>query len=247
MSDIFADASSNSQQTDDNDLSAWIGEGKKYPDAETALKALPHAQRHIAQLEEEASKLRNQVGTLEQRVEEPKPAEDKTSEILDQVKRLAAVKTQPAETQQFDETALVGLVDKHLDQRTAQAAREANRKAAQNALVEVFGDRQKASDALKAKAEELDMTVAQLTELGETSPKALVSYFTKAEANPNTESKPNPTPVNVNQELDSQNLIPGTKRYFDHMRKTDPKRYNSPETLSERMRSLQEKGEDFYK
>ena len=38
-----------------------IGEGKKYGSVEAALKALPHAQKHIATLEAEAQALREQL------------------------------------------------------------------------------------------------------------------------------------------------------------------------------------------
>ena len=239
MTDVFGDDQS---QNDPNDVGSWVGDGKKYATQEDALKAIPHSQNHIAKLEEENQKLRAQVEEAQRKSEEGGnvTAEDLLKAIQAQAK---APEVSSAQTPQLDEKALTNIVNSTLDQRTAAQTASDNLATAQAALVEKFGDAQKANQAVQAKAAELGVEVGFLKSLASNSPKALLSYFDnpKQEGDP----KPNPTPAHTNTGVANPNptgtvLTPGTPEYYADMRKNNPDRYYSFAVTEERRKLVEE-------
>jgi hypothetical protein len=136
-------------------------EGKpKYKSVPDALLGAAKAQEHIARLEAENAEMRSlktKVDTMEQliaRLGEGKPAD------------------QPAVPKIEDQEKLVLSI---MEKRELSAREANNRKAVLESLTSKFGD--KTQEALKAKADDLGLSVSELGALAARSPKAVLSYF----------------------------------------------------------------------
>lgn len=126
-----------------------IGEGKKYGSVEAALKALPHAQKHIATLEAEAQALREQLA------KEKALAESMT-----------ALNGQPAAkpaTPAFTPADIDAVIDRRLQATAEKQQAEANVAEFKAAMAAKFGD--KASEVWTAKAKEIGVSTDFLTQL----------------------------------------------------------------------------------
>lgn len=159
------------------EVAAFVGEGRKYANINSALASIPHAQQHIATLEAEKAALVQENERLKGELASAKNLEDVLAKI--------SGNPQPAQDTPIpsglDEQAVLNL----LEQRDAKARSMANQVAVTNALVGKFGDDAKALEALKAKAAELGVGFDFMQDLAAKSPKAVLSYF-------NVESKPTP-------------------------------------------------------
>ena len=122
-----------------------VGEGKKYGSVEAALKALPHAQSHIARLEAEAKELREKLAR--------QAAFDETVTALNPAAKTTATP--------FDPKELDSVLDRKLQERAEQQAREANIAEFKSAMAAKFGD--KAKEVYETKAKELGVGVEFLT------------------------------------------------------------------------------------
>jgi hypothetical protein len=128
-----------------DEVKELVGEGKKYGSVEAALKALPHAQSHIARLEAEAKELREKFAK--------QAAFDET---------VTALNPKPAATATpFDASELDSVLDRKLKERAEHASREANIAEFKSAMAAKFGD--KAKETFETKAKELGVGVEFLT------------------------------------------------------------------------------------
>ncbi len=225
-----------------NDLSAWVGEGKKFTDNEAALKSVPHAQSHIAKLEEENEKLRGQVGQMEEKLENSGTS---TDDVLKKIIELQQANQAKPETTGLDEAAVTKLLQAALAEKSAEDQSTANMTKAVNKLKEMFGDAAKAQEAVQLKAGELNVSVDFLKQIAANSPDALVSMFNVPKGNENPDEgnkEPNPTPPGGGGTPPGRppagDLKPGTHAYYQQMRRDDPKKFNDPHTLEERMIAL---------
>lgn len=126
-----------------------IGEGKKYGSVEAALKALPHAQKHIATLEAEAQALREQLAK-----------EKALAESMTALNGQQGVK--PA-TPAFDPADLDSVIDRKLKQTAEKQIADANVAEFKAAMAAKFGD--KASEVWATKAKEIGVSTDFLTQL----------------------------------------------------------------------------------
>lgn len=136
-------------------------EGKpKYKTVADALIGAAKAQEHIQRIEQENASLRavaQKVETLEQ--------------VLARLDQGKAVDQPKAPVIEDPEKLVLSVVEKR-----EQAMRERdNRKTVLEALNSKFGD--KTDSVLKAKAEELGLSVSELGALAARSPKAVLGYF----------------------------------------------------------------------
>lgn len=161
------------------EVAAFVGDGRKYATVQAALASIPHAQTHIANLEEDNQRLKQEVETLKTELAKAKNLEDVVASLSGSQQPSA-----PQVQAGLDEQAVLELLAK----RDAQAQAQANQLQVTNALVGKFGDGAKATEALKAKAAELGVGFDFMRDLASKSPKAVLSYF-------NVESKPSTTSV----------------------------------------------------
>lgn len=168
MTDIFDDGAPADQQAAvtppstaiqlPDEVAALVGEGKKYATPEAALKALPHAQQHIATLEAELAALREKA-----------QGAHNVDELYEAVQELQKQKGTPA-TVAVSEDAIAGVLDRKLKEREAKQTQEANVASFRDAFGKKYGD--KAKEQFAAKAAENGLTVEGLSALVRTSPTA---------------------------------------------------------------------------
>lgn len=126
-----------------------IGEGKKYGSVEAALKALPHAQKHIATLEAEAKALREQLA--------------KERALAESMTALNGQSAPAAATPTLGEIDIESVIDRKLKQTAEKQIAEANVAEFKAAMTAKFGD--KASEVWVAKAKEIGVSTDFLMQL----------------------------------------------------------------------------------
>lgn len=174
------------QATDPNSLFAHqlasikTDDGRqKYADVPTALNSIPHAQGRIAEQAEEIRKLQEELAKRQG-----------AEEILKQLKSQQAPVEQPSNVG-IDETTIAQMLDKRLTQRETEAKQNANASQVLNHLKTTFGD--KAESQFNAKAQQLGLSVQQLSDLARQAPQAALAFF-----NAPAPSPANPTMGSVN-------------------------------------------------
>lgn len=172
MTDIFDDSNPSTPPvvvppptpTVPDSLKDLVGDGKKYASVDKALESIPHAQAHIARLEQEMAEVRAKMA-------ESVAAEEVYKKLTESFNRDGV--TPPVVG--LDEASAAALFDKRLaEHKAAEAARE-NGNRVRDALVGKYGD--KAQEVYNAKAQELGVGVEFLNEVVRRSPKAAEELF----------------------------------------------------------------------
>lgn len=142
-----------------DEVAALVGPGKKYATLELALKSIPAAQAHIAKLEAEHTELRQKAdGALT------------TETVYATVQELLKAQEKPSVVAGLDEAAVASIFDRQLEARN-KAEREAQNVAAFKSVFDkTFGE--KAKETFAAKAAEVNMTPAELSDLLKKTPEA---------------------------------------------------------------------------
>lgn len=153
-----------------------VGAGKKYASVEDALKALPHAQAHIARIEEENKALREKAAQAK--------ALEEVYEALTS-RQLNTEQTTPV-IPVLDETMLDSVLERKLQEKQAIELRNKNLSTVKDSLTGKFGE--KAPEVFSTKAKELGVNEAFLTDLAAKSPAAALELFglAKKESTPTT-------------------------------------------------------------
>lgn len=167
------------------EVAELVGEGKKYKTVEDALKSVPHAQGHIAKLEQE-------MATLREEVAKRKAAE----ELLDELKAVGATAGTPPAKVDIKPEDIAKTVEMILDKKQSEDAAKENIKHIKDAFVSAFGE--KAKETYAKIAGESGLTVEQLNFLSAKSPQVVrklagidetkQNVFEKQHSTVNTES-----------------------------------------------------------
>lgn len=155
-----------------------VGEGKKYKTPEEALRALPHAQAHIARLEQEAKELREQAASAR--------AIEELYETLNA--RAQAGGEQTAAVPVVDESLVDKLLERKLQQVELAKKQSANLQEVSQALTEKYGE--KATEVFKKKAEELGVNESFIRDIVAQSSKAGLELFGLAKKDVATTAAP---------------------------------------------------------
>ena len=221
------------------ELAEFIGEGRKYRTPEDALKSVPHAQKHIQDLESTLEELRTELTkrtTLEEALE--KLRQD-TKSIADG----GGDGTPPSNA--LDPESLAKLVEGVLEKKETSKVSKENQKAVVNSLTEVFGD--KAREVHENRLKEIGMSQEEFTSLASRSPKAALALFPEIGRSTGSTSGGSSTgSVNAEHFSGSGQVKPGTYNWYSQLRKTDPKKYFSREVQVEMARKAKELGPSFY-
>jgi len=192
-------------------------------DAAAIQKRLDDKDNFIKQLQGETSQLRKEL-----------EGHDKGREELDKLKeqlrglRDGAVQ-QPVATQNasLTETDIETLVANALTKQERAATTAQNVKTATNEATRLYGSLEAATTAVNQKANELGLTTQELQGIAQRSPTAFVALL----GTPPTSGKHFDTTSSVNLEALSQHtgaIQPGTKAYFDNIRKENRGKYFTP-------------------
>lgn len=145
----------------------------KYKSVEDALKALSHAQTHIATLETEASTRSSEINELRTKAAQAEALEQ-VIERLQQNNPSPPVKTPPAG---MSEAQTVEALEQIVAKRETARQMQANLDLVQSTLISKFGDENATRAAVAAKAAELGISTQDLAALSSKSPKAALAYF----------------------------------------------------------------------
>lgn len=203
-----------------------------------------HADRFIDFLEEQNKGLKEE---LDKRV---------TAEAsLEDMKKVAAEKAaETRETEVSEEPTSSGLKPEDIKALVAEEISEANKnkKVQGNIAVvdsrvkEVYGD--KAVSFIEDKAKELGLTKTDLGNLAAQSPKAFFDMVGMSDITP-SENIPAPTGT-VNPEAlanqSSDAVKPGTHKYYNDLRKKDPRNFYTPAIQQRLFKDRERLGEKFY-
>lgn len=154
-----------------------VGEGKKFPSVEAALQGKLEADTFIEQLKNENKELRTLLGTTS-------GVEDRAATVQAILAKLGGASasntagTAPASQRQSEsgnqsaKPVTEGDVRKLLLEMEQAKKAEGNLSVVEQAMLQKFGEKAKADEAIKAKANELGVTDDVLKTLAASSPKA---------------------------------------------------------------------------
>jgi hypothetical protein len=254
MSSIFGDGTATEQNqqpsgqpeeatpTTESFLNKLVTErGEKWSDPEVIAKGKLEADAHIANLERQLAEMREDLSKS-----------DYSKQLLDALQNKAGnTNPEPAMAQdKIGDTAaqdttgdgvdVESLVEKTLAKREQEAKVAQNVQMVQEALTASFGS--EALNTVKARADELGMTLEAMEEMAKTSPKAFITLVGGA-----------PQPQRNADLSSSKNTVAdfntaGKKNwdYYQNLRRTNPNQYYSPKVQNEMMKSHSELGDKFY-
>lgn len=173
--DIFSTDDKTGVSADDKGaLEALVGEGKKFKTVEELAKGKQESDAFIIQLEGESKTIRERVVELE-------GASDKQATVAELIAAVKAADKGSTEDKvtPMSEEDLAKQVKNIMQGETDAQTRASNRALANQSVLDmVKGDEEAAKSYLAERAKQLNLTVAGLTELGETSPKAFAALVT---------------------------------------------------------------------
>lgn len=158
------------------ELSEFVGVGKKYASVDEVHKAFPHAQQHISALEAENARIKAE---LEQR----KSAEDVLRDIQEGLANKSVV-TPTAPTTNVQDISTI--VRQEMERKTYEDVAKQNQLNVVQAFTNKFGE--KAQVHFEKLATELGVPIASLNQLAATSPMAVFKLAGFDQAKPNTQS-----------------------------------------------------------
>lgn len=211
----------------DNPLAELIGEGKKYANEAAALASIIPAQKHITTLEAEAADLRAKAesGATVQSVLDAIKSGQQVAPVAGNEN---AALTEPQDVSK--------LVTDILNEREQVGAAKANELKVDAEMTKRFGT--KSEETMVAKAQELNMSVANMQELAQRSPDAFLAFFPTGQ-----QENGGPTSVtsdvNTGQLEQNNNLQAGTKAFYDNLRRTNRKEFMSPAVQKQMMKDAE--------
>lgn len=141
----------------------FVGEGKKYATVEEALKSIPHAQKHIQNLQQAHDAVKAEAERLK--------AERETYEAFMRQQREEMHQSQPSA---LGAPEVETIVQRTLQQQRLEEQARSNLALVNTTLSTTFGD--KAKEVFEAKAKELGV---DLNALARQSPQAVLEFFKK--------------------------------------------------------------------
>jgi len=237
----------NNGSTDPVDYVAKVKEKFKKEDGsidhEALLLGKAESDRFIDQLKEETKGLRNELNS---RV----TVEESLSKLLERstsnnnaprVEERLPNNTPPPpvnESKGISKDELMSLVKEALETESSKAKKQANIASAVQELESVFGNNY--ANHLQKKAQELGVSIEFFDKLASESPKALLSLVAERKVDNNLSTPPNGSAINA----------PGsggkTYKYYQNLKKADPKAYWSPAVQNEMYQNAAKLGHKFY-
>jgi hypothetical protein len=205
-----------------NPVALLVGEGRKYKTVEDLAKAYVNVDEFAEKLKGENATLREkaaEAATLQQVLDRLKAPEQSADDNSGKQAAPTSAGLSATEVAKIVGETLTGL--------ETQRTREANIRAADAALKKVFGD--KATEVFNKAAPTADVRKA-LMQLAAASPDRFLEVFVKP-AQVSGSQADHHTSVNTAALLDSSNsgraADPGTKEFYDDLRKKEPSKYYS--------------------
>lgn len=200
-------------------LDELVGEDKKFKSVEDLAKGKRESDMFISQLQEE---LRGMREDLSKRAT--------TEELLAMLKEKQSQPSESKEntTPQLSQEDIAKLVNEQLKENKTLATKEENIKQVGDRLVQTYGE--KSAEVLANKARELNVSVDFLKSTAESSPNAFYQLIGLNKPGSHSQGvKVEQSSVNTSVDFQPSGLKPGTKAYYEALRKSDSRKYWTPE------------------
>lgn len=235
-------------------FSELVGEGKKYKTVEDLAKAKVNADQFIAHLERQTNELREDLEksmTIEAFMKTK--AQDDTQTADDAVDPNAggpSGETTPEPVKQegsIDKSDLIEQIKAELRKEQEQTQAQSNISSVEQRLMEIHGDEEAVNKAINEKAAELGVSVKWLQDTASTSPTGFYSLMGITKDTPKVAKTLNPALKSEGAPAaESVTPQPGTKAYYDEIRKTDKRRYFSREMQLEMYKASMTDPDKFF-
>jgi hypothetical protein len=208
-------------------LETLVGEGKKYKTMGDLAKAYAHADVFIEQLKLEKQQVEELLIQEKAKVSVFEKLTNPTqTETQSETKTTTAVeetKTEQKPVEDFD-----AKIRAAMDERDHARIVQANRAEVDSKLAEVYGDPEKAAEAIKAKAVELNLSVDWLLDVAGRSPEA---FYRTVGLTTTTQLKSMEAPKStVNVQGTTTAVKPNTYAWYQQLRRESPEVYRSAAT-----------------
>jgi len=146
---------------------------RKYADPVTALNALKTSQEYIPQLQSKLTTTETELAALKAELAKRESVE----EVLARIQSTTAQSqtTENTHSAGLDEQTVQALIQRTIQNTEAQKLALSNERSVNESLIAKFGD--KAKEVVAAKAAELGISLQDLGNLSQRSPKAVLAYF----------------------------------------------------------------------
>ena len=217
------------------DVSAYVGDGKKFRTVKDLYNGKQEADAFITQLQREMGELR---ADLARRAN----AEDQLTQIrseFEEFKRNQNIQPREHTNPELTASQIEELVKNSVTRIEQSRTAGENAKVVNAGLIKHFGDVDKARKALTDASVEVGMSVEELKDIASRSPSAFFSLMGIQEpkqpanatgANLDTTGGKNPL---SNAATGNDANKPGTKPYYDAIRKENPSLYHSAKIQNE--------------
>jgi len=248
---VFGDGTEQSQtdtqqsdtatETKDSFLQKLVEQrGQQWSDPEVIAKGKIEADRHIENLERQLAEMREDLNK-----------QDYSKKLLDTLQNKAGnLSPEPVDannnegpdaqnTTGAEGVDLESLVEATLQKREQKATVAQNVAMVEEALASAYGT--EAQKVVVQKSQELGLSMDRMKELAEESPQAFLNMLGQAPARERN--------ADLDSSMNTAGFKAGTKRnwkFYQDMRRSDPKTYYSPAVQNEIAKAHVEQGDSFY-
>jgi chromosome segregation ATPase len=213
-------------------LAKLVGDGKKFKDEEDLARGKLEADAFIDQLKEELRGLREDLkrATDERKANETR---DELAKLREQIsQRQTDTESKENTTPELATEDLEKMIENHITARETRATAKSNLDQTNRDLIEHYGDRDKAAEAVKARADELGLSVDQITEMASKSPRAAMALV-RGDA-----GSTRPATIDKSSSVSSEAVSDGiaklsTKAQFEELRRKNPTAYWDPKVQNQ--------------
>lgn len=220
MTDVF-----NNDSAPSDVLSTLVGEYKKFKDVESLAKGKAEADAFIASLQAENQKLRGELDPQFNAKEEL--AKLRAELEANRANPSGGTPKGPVTPEPLTVDRIAAIVNETITKAEQNRTAQQNVSEANAAVIKQFGTQEAAGTAVQAKAAELGLSLDDLRRIAEKSPSAFQKIIlgepvAKSDGPLNPAIAPKPAP-------NAQAPTQGTAEWFDHIFRTDRKRFFTPE------------------
>jgi hypothetical protein len=237
MADIFS-SEPIEPEAQEVTLATLVGDDRKYKTPDELAKAYAHAEPMIERLKAQLAEKEAEAKILKDLEEARLRNVDPNNPARPQGHQEPPADPSPSKVTDAD---LKTLVREELQNSSEEKRRADNVNQAAEVMAKHYGSPAKAQEAIARRAQELGVSFEWLKDAAAQSPKAFL-----ASMGVNLEARPQSTPgysheVNINGQGGKRDF-----RYWDEMRKANPKAYYSREIQKQMFDARRELGENFY-
>lgn len=241
MSNIFSNQENNDDQTIDTSsitLETLVGDTQKYKTPDDLAKAYVHADSFIEQAKARLAELEAENKVLKDLKEKKVEPQQKAPDPVENNDHLAQRQPEP----KVEDKDLSTLVREELNRTKEEERFAENVNSVSEKLASYYGGAKEAQKAVAEKAKELKVSTEWLMDVAGRSPAAFYGTIGIDSRSINTPASQG----DVNTAAFGQDRNRRNFRYFEEIRKNDPKTYYSAQMRKEMFEEARKQGDKFY-